>query len=583
MKSNGFRFLVTLLITLSLISGILQTVSGSVEQEQTGSALIPGHSGDDYVFTGNYADGQIVITSPGVYYLTDNLVTNATDYAILVSAPHVFLDGNGFTLFSGNGDCYTGVHIGEEGDHGTVTNFSIISKFYNGIFSFGEYVTISNITADQNRGVGIRSVGDSATLDDNRAMYHGDVGIFSYGHNSTISNSTAAFNRNGFLSQGNYATIFENLAILNTRYGIAAGGSHVGPEPGEEGHGYYAHVINNYAILNTVAGIYNFLPHATIQGNAIFMNEEIGIRLSAMSNNTTVVHNSLGINPLGVVLSDYAHDLFLYHNRIYFCDNATIQIDKGSGLGGGVIYDNYLEGAVHVQGAGQIGRYLWTNPAGPTPGLNIVDGRNIAGNYWSSPERNGWSDLQEPNITGYSLVPYEVVPGSGVYDTAPLVWPGEEIASSSDEWTSIHPYGNITYPIYSDARYFTQAKPGAILEKLMVDGDERVPPDDGIYDFEYIIEDHSIETIGSPAPGQMHVRFSCDPVSGSAPLTVRCMDQSVGDPVSWYWQFGDGTASTEQNPEHTYTTPGTYTVSLRAYNDQTGGYSVCNGCIEVTG
>ena len=34
---------------------------------------------------------------------------------------------------------------------------------------------------------------------------------------------------------------------------------------------------------------------------------------------------------------------------------------------------------------------------------------------------------------------------------------------------------------------------------------------------------------------------------------------------SYEWNFGDGTTSTLQNPTHTYTSPGTYTVSLTAY------------------
>lgn len=38
--------------------------------------------------------------------------------------------------------------------------------------------------------------------------------------------------------------------------------------------------------------------------------------------------------------------------------------------------------------------------------------------------------------------------------------------------------------------------------------------------------------------------------------------------VSWDWNFGDGATSTEENPSHTYTTAGTYTVSLEV----TDGY-----------
>jgi Zn-dependent metalloprotease len=43
-------------------------------------------------------------------------------------------------------------------------------------------------------------------------------------------------------------------------------------------------------------------------------------------------------------------------------------------------------------------------------------------------------------------------------------------------------------------------------------------------------------------------------------------DQSTNSPTSWTWDFGDGTTSTSQNPTKTYTTSGTFNVSLSACN-----------------
>ena len=56
--------------------------------------------------------------------------------------------------------------------------------------------------------------------------------------------------------------------------------------------------------------------------------------------------------------------------------------------------------------------------------------------------------------------------------------------------------------------------------------------------------------------------FSANPTGGPFPLTVSFADQSTGSNTSWDWDFGDGSTSTMQNPSHTYTDPGTYTVSL---------------------
>lgn len=43
---------------------------------------------------------------------------------------------------------------------------------------------------------------------------------------------------------------------------------------------------------------------------------------------------------------------------------------------------------------------------------------------------------------------------------------------------------------------------------------------------------------------------------------VQFVDQSSNSPNHWSWDFGDGNTSTEQNPFHTYTTPGTYNIQL---------------------
>ena len=66
--------------------------------------------------------------------------------------------------------------------------------------------------------------------------------------------------------------------------------------------------------------------------------------------------------------------------------------------------------------------------------------------------------------------------------------------------------------------------------------------------------------------------FSATPVYGFAPLTVHFTDASCGAPESWVWDFGDGTTSTEQNPVHVYTRPGSsFSVSLTVNNTQGGG------------
>jgi len=60
--------------------------------------------------------------------------------------------------------------------------------------------------------------------------------------------------------------------------------------------------------------------------------------------------------------------------------------------------------------------------------------------------------------------------------------------------------------------------------------------------------------------------FTAFPTSGLVPLTVQFNDTSVNGSSWWKWDFGDGTNSTDQNPIHVYQSPGTYNITLFAFN-----------------
>jgi gliding motility-associated-like protein len=72
----------------------------------------------------------------------------------------------------------------------------------------------------------------------------------------------------------------------------------------------------------------------------------------------------------------------------------------------------------------------------------------------------------------------------------------------------------------------------------------------------------------NPVPG-----FTSGNTNGcSLPFVVAFSDTTSGA-VSWNWNFGDGGSSAVQNPSHSYTVAGTYTVSLTVKN--------ANGCSAV--
>jgi hypothetical protein len=65
--------------------------------------------------------------------------------------------------------------------------------------------------------------------------------------------------------------------------------------------------------------------------------------------------------------------------------------------------------------------------------------------------------------------------------------------------------------------------------------------------------------------------FVASPLSGENPLTIQFTDTSTGNPDTWSWNFGDGTAAaTTRNPVHTYGNPGTYSLTLTASSGVAG-------------
>ena len=77
--------------------------------------------------------------------------------------------------------------------------------------------------------------------------------------------------------------------------------------------------------------------------------------------------------------------------------------------------------------------------------------------------------------------------------------------------------------------------------------------------------------------------FSFSPSQPTDLDTITFADKSTdedGEVVSWLWEFGDGSTSTEQNPTHQYADNGTYVVKLTVTDDK-GATASTQKIIEV--
>jgi len=64
----------------------------------------------------------------------------------------------------------------------------------------------------------------------------------------------------------------------------------------------------------------------------------------------------------------------------------------------------------------------------------------------------------------------------------------------------------------------------------------------------------------------LNASFEMQPETNN-PFMIHFFDTSTGNPLEWLWEFGDGTTSSEQNPEHFYDLGGTYEICLTIFDN----------------
>jgi len=117
-------------------------------------------------------------------------------------------------------------------------------------------------------------------------------------------------------------------------------------------------------------------------------------------------------------------------------------------------------------------------------------------------------------------------------------------------------------------------------------GWSQVTPDrgDGFCNAPFVIDANNtdylpLHTYTKPS---FYADFSVSPTSGTAPLTVKCTDKSIGKPSMLVYDFGDGTNVTGPNPVHTYKVPGAYTITLSITKYNTTSNSIMSSAMTKT-
>ncbi len=159
-------------------------------------------------------------------------------------------------------------------------------------------------------------------------------------------------------------------------------------------------------------------------------------------------------------------------------------------------------------------------------------------------------------------------PDGGYEDGMRLVWFADD---STNPW-GLNVFGNWDWHEAADPEYWYFYRSGG----------EMYPTTTGLS-----IQNIAELTIFSneDPPREPEAAFTASRTSGTAPLTVRFTDRSLGNPTEYAWDLdGDGTIdSTDPGPSFRYNEEGRYSVSLRVSNDLGTDEEVQLYYITVTG
>lgn len=262
-------------------------------------------------------------------------------------------------------------------------------------------------------------------------------------------------------------------------------------------------------------------------------------------------------------------------NTISGC-NIGLEI-SGPAAGANLIYNNLFNNTVNVklQDVSEIGSWN-KDPIIQT--TNIVGGPYVGGNFWGSPNGNGFSQTQtDSNGDGFADYSYGIDKYKNNFDYHPLVYhlkvPNADFSASI---TSGYVPLKVTFADKSTN------KPTS-WKWSFGDGSALVTQYNPTYTYTKAGTYTVKETVGNAAGKDTEIKtnyitvkaapvkapvaaFAASPTSGKIPLKVQFTDKSTNGPTSWKWSFGDGTYSTSKSPAHTYKKAGKYTVSLTAKN-----------------
>ncbi|AKB51062.1 Cell surface protein [Methanosarcina barkeri str. Wiesmoor] len=432
-----------------------------------------------------------------------------------------------------NSNLESGIILDNAGSGNNLINNTARLNSNNGIGlanSSNNYLT-NNVASQNNKGIYLQSSASGNLLSGNivNLNFQG-IQLENAGSNNNLTGNTVNFNTNYgiYLVNSRNNFLLDNIALSDNK------GIYIMSSNGNK--------ISNNTLLDTITE---------------------GITLS-LSNSNTLSRNSVYNNSFGIFLNS-SDSNEISSNTITSARNYSIAMCAASN--GNHVFNNYFNSKYNTRVRNASNDWNTTK----TAGTSIAGGPYLGGNFWGTPSGEGHSQTKADNDS--DGITEEIFSTANVTDYLPLVAVEAPVFPEANFSTNI---SSGPFPLTVQ---FTDTSQNAIsLSWDFGDGNNSTAKNP-VHIF-YAVGTYTVNLTATNANGTKSktaditvldeeilpvANFTVNKTSGYYPLTVLFNDLSQ-NAISLSWDFGDGANSTEQNPVHTYSAAGTYTVRLTATN-----------------
>jgi hypothetical protein len=199
----------------------------------------------DAVHTPGNSVNEFIISQPGSYYFTTNVLGTNSEQGISITANNVTLDLNGFSLI-GPSTADSGMTISSGTSNSVVKNGTISGwgPLSDGILSLGNNVYFENLNISAG-SVGLQCNGDGGVVKNCTISHAGQWGLYLVGSNYLVS-------CNYFLENNAGNNLNGDAMLINSANNRIDGNIVAGSSP--SGYGIWVAGTNNIVTRNSVTG-----------------------------------------------------------------------------------------------------------------------------------------------------------------------------------------------------------------------------------------------------------------------------------------------------------------------------------------